>query len=551
MIQKILLLILPIITKTHKLESIRISRFDSSSYHDLAEKYLKSYGYMKKINSNDKFASLQSLDKAISKFQGFAGLEMTGQLDKQTVEMMQRPRCGVKDFIDDDEDVDTPRIKVKSTLSRKKRYVLQGSRWRVRSLTYRITKYPKRSGLSRSAVDKVIRKAFDVWERPTGLTFTEDNGRGKVHIEIRFETKAHGDDDPFDGLGGTLAHAFFPVYGGDVHFDDEEDWTVNTPRGTSLLMTASHELGHSLGLSHSDKRSALMAPFYRGYEENISLDSDDIQGIQTLYGKGEDQNDVGIGVRTAAEPSPPTFTTPRTTTSPPRKDPSLDNKELCRGNLDTIVTIDRETYAFHGDKYWRLTDTAVEADYPRNIARDWDGLPSDLDAAFTWTNGKTYFFKDDQYWRFSKVGDLDRGYPKDFSKGFDGVPDNVDAAMVWAVNKKIYFFKGNEYWKFDPEKKPPVDSSYPRPISNWDGIPGGLDAALQYKNGKTYFFKNGKYYRFDDEKFELDQTANPSFPRESGFWWFGCSPNSVRLTKPVDADLSTDYNPDVVWSDFS
>ena len=57
----------------------------------------------------------------------------------------------------------------------------------MRNLTYRITKYPKRSGLSRSAVDKTIRKAFDVWERPTGLTFTEDKGRGKVHIEIRWE----------------------------------------------------------------------------------------------------------------------------------------------------------------------------------------------------------------------------------------------------------------------------------------------------------------------------------------------------------------------------
>ena len=38
-----------------------------------------------------------------------------------------------------------------------------------------------------------------------------------------------------------------------------------------------------------------MAPFYRGYEENIQLDRDDIEGIQTLYGNGEDENDVGIG----------------------------------------------------------------------------------------------------------------------------------------------------------------------------------------------------------------------------------------------------------------
>ena len=121
---------------------------------------------------------------------------------------------------------------------------------------------------------------------------------------------------------------------------------------------------------------------------------------------------TSTGVRTATVPSTPTFTTPRTTTAPPRTVPSLDNTELCRGKLDTIVTIDSQTYAFSGDKYWRLTDTSVEAGYPRDIGRDWDGLPGNLDAAFTWTNGKTYFFKDDQYWRFSEVGQLDRGYPK-------------------------------------------------------------------------------------------------------------------------------------------
>ena len=101
----------------------------------------------------------------------------------------------------------------------------------MRDLTYRVAKYPQR--LRRSEVDGVIEEAFDVWARHTDLTFTRKSSN-PVHIEIRFEEGEHGDGDPFDGPGGTLAHAYFPVYGGDAHFDDAETWTIDSQRGNFL-----------------------------------------------------------------------------------------------------------------------------------------------------------------------------------------------------------------------------------------------------------------------------------------------------------------------------
>ncbi|MDO6745597.1 matrixin family metalloprotease, partial [Tenacibaculum soleae] len=168
------------------------------------------------------------------------------------------------------------------------KFVLQGNKWNTNNLTYYykngtpdIINNDERNG---------IREAFNLWTEVTPLTFTEIQNPN-ADIIIAFEEGDHGDGSNFDGTGGVLAHAFFPPpnggsLAGDMHFDESEAWTISlrpsslSPR--DIITVAAHEIGHSLGLRHSDIAGALMFPFYNG--SHRFLDNDDVEGIQSIYG---------------------------------------------------------------------------------------------------------------------------------------------------------------------------------------------------------------------------------------------------------------------------
>uniref|UniRef100_UPI00398ED391 stromelysin-3 n=1 Tax=Pristiophorus japonicus TaxID=55135 RepID=UPI00398ED391 len=187
-------------------------------------------------------------------------------------------RCGVRDLPPGKR----PHIQ-HSIANRKRRFVIAGERWNRTDLTYRIVRFPWQ--LSKVKVRRTIAEAVRVWSDVTPLTFTEVQDT-TADIIIEFTRYWHGDNLPFDGPGGVLAHAFYPQTprAGDIHFDYDELWTTDSNKGTDLLQVAAHEFGHALGLQHSTVPKSLMSPYYT-FRYPLSLAEDDKQGIQYLYGR--------------------------------------------------------------------------------------------------------------------------------------------------------------------------------------------------------------------------------------------------------------------------
>jgi hypothetical protein len=151
------------------------------------------------------------------------------------------------------------------------------------SLTYSIQSYTQK--LSPEQIEETVVKALAKWSAAAKVQFLRTSSTdGPKNVNIVFGRKDHGDPYPFDGPGGVLAHTFYPAdvnpepIAGDMHLDEEENWNIG--KDIDLLSVVLHELGHALGLGHSDVPGAVMYPYYRISTE---LTPEDVSAIQSLY----------------------------------------------------------------------------------------------------------------------------------------------------------------------------------------------------------------------------------------------------------------------------
>ena len=171
------------------------------------------------------------------------------------------------------------------------------TKWNKTELTYSIINYTQDFDKLRTALNLAM-TSWDI-EIPIKLKYVKSNS----DITLKFSMI----DQYFTDSPGVLAYAYFPDSGalsGKIVFNDNYLWSIDgkpisaqeymkrTGKQVSnmdnmfstynILHTLTHEIGHSLGLIHSNFKDDVMYPFYNGV---MDLSDNDILRITNKYGK--------------------------------------------------------------------------------------------------------------------------------------------------------------------------------------------------------------------------------------------------------------------------
>ncbi|XP_034778591.2 matrix metalloproteinase-20-like [Acipenser ruthenus] len=473
------------VSKTKQENTKGDSKDAGQSDLSLATEYLEQFYDLEDESAGRPKRSSDSIRSKLKEMQRFFRLNETGSLDNETIEVMKTPRCGIPDVHN---------------------YSPNGqqAKWHKNVISYSIGSYTR--DLPASAVDHLIDSALKVWSSASPLSFVRSYSQN-ADIRVQFSTYAHGDFFPFDGPGGTLAHAYGPGegIGGDAHFDDDETWSAGF-QGFNLYLVAAHEFGHALGLSHSRYKESLMYPTYRKRNTagNI-LSSEDVAKIQALYGPRRNllYDFSGYGMTSLFYPWRLKFDVPQTRKE--KCDPDLSFDAVTTLGRDVLLLKDRYLWIRHG-QLPDIKEGPINNFMPR--------MYSDIDAAYSLPRRKfAYLFKGSKYWTVK--GPEMKGGPKSIYKlGFPHQVKQIDAAVHINETGNTLFFIRDLYWSYN-ETARAMEEFYPRNITDdFPGISTKTDAAVE-KNGFLYFFSGSEVYKYDYKQKKVSGT-------EKANTWLGC-----------------------------
>ena len=232
------------------------------------QEFLERFGYLRSNTFSASRLDDPTAD-ALARYQEYHGLPETEVFDDATREQMMMHRCGLPDLEDG---------------------VAFSTRcaWPHPNLTFAFE--DGTNDVAGSGEFQAMRNAFSTWASAVPVTFTETATNQNPDIAIDWRP---ADDPDHSMVGGVLAHADFPPDCGvitntlpkPVHFDDSEhQWVVGAAVNSFDVETVGlHELGHILGLQHSNVAGSVMFPSVSSNSTKQALTADDLGGIRELY----------------------------------------------------------------------------------------------------------------------------------------------------------------------------------------------------------------------------------------------------------------------------
>lgn len=69
-------------------------------------------------------------------------------------------------------------------------------------------------------------------------------------------------------------------------------------------------------------------------------------------------------------------------------------------STDAALIDEGKIYILKGGRYYEFFENELNIGWSKKIRHHWGGIPANINAALQGRNGTTYFFKNDNYWRF-------------------------------------------------------------------------------------------------------------------------------------------------------
>ncbi|WP_133650323.1 beta strand repeat-containing protein [Paraburkholderia flava] len=171
--------------------------------------------------------------------------------------------------------------------------VLEGARWSADTITWSLSSLSGIDGASfsgqmSSQYETDVENAFATWAAASGLKFQEVSDASQADINIgwgNLNTATTGEVGytGYRAAGGVMSSAAIELENPTQDaLASGADGALTYSTGATLSQVLLHEIGHALGLADNADQGSVMN--YDLTSTNQTLDSTDINAIQTLYG---------------------------------------------------------------------------------------------------------------------------------------------------------------------------------------------------------------------------------------------------------------------------